>query len=223
MKLLLIRHGMTAGNREKRYIGITDDPLCEEGIVLLRAQAEAIAPEEYPKIVFISPLIRCRQTADILFPGVKQVVIGDLAEADFGIFENRAYKGDLEFSPEYARWVDSMCEDPIPGGESKASFTARCRKGFEEALRLLPELASVPPQSGLDATSKSGSGQVSVSKPGSGPVAFVVHGGTIMAIMSLYAEGMKDFYEWNLANGRGYTGEWDGTAIRNIEEYPTHP
>jgi bisphosphoglycerate-dependent phosphoglycerate mutase len=32
MKIVLIRHGATAGNIEKRYIGITDDDLCAFGI-----------------------------------------------------------------------------------------------------------------------------------------------------------------------------------------------
>ena len=195
---------MTAGNLEKRYIGITDEPLCEEGVRLLRSQTDFISAEDCPEVVFISPLIRCRQTADILFPGVRQVVISNLAEMNFGIFENRAYKGDLEFSPEYSGWVKSMCEDPVPGGEGKETFTARCLKGFEEALSLLQE-------------------QSAVSAPVSGSAAFVVHGGTIMAILSGYAESAKDFYEWNLANGHGYTGEWDGTAIRNITEYPSCP
>ena len=35
MQLLLIRHSITAGNLEHRYIGCrTDEPLCEAGIAL---------------------------------------------------------------------------------------------------------------------------------------------------------------------------------------------
>ena len=30
-KILLIRHGKTQGNLERRYIGRTDEPLCEAG------------------------------------------------------------------------------------------------------------------------------------------------------------------------------------------------
>ena len=36
MTVYLIRHGMNAGNREKRYIGRTDEPLCSEGIAALQ-------------------------------------------------------------------------------------------------------------------------------------------------------------------------------------------
>ena len=30
-EIILIRHGATAGNLERRYIGRTDEPLCEQG------------------------------------------------------------------------------------------------------------------------------------------------------------------------------------------------
>ena len=68
LKILLIRHSMTAGNKLGRYIGArTDEPLCEEGIRLL----ENIS---YPPVqrVFVSPMRRCRETAEILFPGAKK-------------------------------------------------------------------------------------------------------------------------------------------------------
>ena len=32
MKVILIRHGATLGNQKKRYIGITDEALCDTGI-----------------------------------------------------------------------------------------------------------------------------------------------------------------------------------------------
>ncbi|MFR0667752.1 MAG: histidine phosphatase family protein [Faecalimonas umbilicata] len=31
MRIDLVRHGMTRGNEERRYIGITDEPLSERG------------------------------------------------------------------------------------------------------------------------------------------------------------------------------------------------
>ena len=34
--------------------------------------------------------------------------------------------------------------------------------------------------------------------------AFVVHGGTIMAVLEQLAEEQKDFYHWQVENGGGY-------------------
>ena len=86
-KLHLIRHGLTAGNLEGRYIGSgTDLPLCDQGRAELRQLKQQF---EYPAVslVFTSPLQRAVQTADILFPGVRQIALQDLREMDFGVFE----------------------------------------------------------------------------------------------------------------------------------------
>lgn len=62
IKLWLIRHGKTEGNKLARYIGTTDEPLCQEGIEFLKKM-------DYPKVqeIYVSPLRRCVQTAEILF------------------------------------------------------------------------------------------------------------------------------------------------------------
>ena len=53
-KILLIRHGKTQGNLERRYIGRTDEPLCEAGRAALEGRS-------YPAcdILLSSPMVRC--------------------------------------------------------------------------------------------------------------------------------------------------------------------
>ena len=101
IKLWLIRHGKTEGNKLSRYIGTTDEPLCQEGTEFLHKM-------DYPKVqaVYVSPLKRCVQTAEILFPGEPVHIIEELAECDFGEFENKNYK-ELEGNPHYQEWIDS--------------------------------------------------------------------------------------------------------------------
>ena len=79
LKIWLIRHGMTEGNRHQRYIGVTDEPLCEEGRKLL---GKFTYPK--PQAVFVSPLKRCLETAAILFDDPKVRIIDQLAECNFG-------------------------------------------------------------------------------------------------------------------------------------------
>lgn len=186
IKLWLIRHGMTEGNRHQRYIGVTDEPLCEEGRILL-------SNVTYPRVqaLFVSPLRRCRETARILFGDQEQRVIELLAECDFGEFENKNYK-ELADNPHYQEWVDSNGTLPFPGGESKEECAARNLKGFEEVLEVL-------------------------GNEGITEAALVVHGGTIMNIMEMYALPEKAFYEWHVGNGCGYEVElepeqWKKTA-----------
>ena len=62
MEIVLIRHGATAGNIEKRYIGTTDEPLCDTGTAQIQ---EYMSAGCYPKVqaLYVSPLKRCSQTA----------------------------------------------------------------------------------------------------------------------------------------------------------------
>ena len=84
-KLHLIRHGLTRANLEGIYAGSgTDLPLCPEG----RAQLEALRRDfEYPNVplVITSPMLRARETADILYPGIKQIGIDDLREINLKV------------------------------------------------------------------------------------------------------------------------------------------
>ena len=103
-EIILVRHGKTAGNLEGRYIGSrTDEPLCEEGI---HALEEKVREGIYPPVdlVYASPMIRCRQTAKILWPKFadsSQIqYVQNLQECDFGAFENKNYQ-ELSGNAEY--------------------------------------------------------------------------------------------------------------------------
>ena len=178
IKLWLIRHGKTEGNKLSRYIGTTDEPLCQEGTEFLHKM-------DYPKVqaVYVSPLKRCVQTAEILFPGEPVHIIEELAECDFGEFENKNYK-ELEGNPHYQEWIDSNGTLPFPGGESREGFKSRNLRGFDRVV--------------------SGCIRSHVAE-----AALVIHGGTIMNIMEEYADIQKPFYEWHVRNGGGYEVELD--------------
>ena len=148
-----------------------------------------------PDLVYVSPLRRCRQTAELLFPGVPQEICRDFRECDFGEFENKNYK-ELSGNPAYQAWVDSGGTLPFPGGESREAFQERCRVEFARVLRARRK------QAGSNAV-------------------FVVHGGTIMSILSAYApQGAADpFYRWQVKNGEGWRALWDETDKGGIWLY----
>ena len=183
IELLFIRHGATEGNLHHRYIGRTDEPLCEEGVAQVKAlQKRGLSVDR----LFVSPLLRTRQTAELLFPQMPYTVVDGLAETDFGRFEGKS-ADELLGDPAYQAWVDAMCLTPIPGGESVADFKIRCCEAFAETIRTVPDGSRV---------------------------GFVVHGGVIMAIMEAYAFPKKDFYAYHIENGECLQGVYDGEIIQ---------
>lgn len=129
LKIIFIRHGKTYGNTLGRYIGgRTDEPLCEEGISLLKGKSYPEA--EY---IYVSPMKRCRETAAYIYPDKEQEVNVLLKECDFGIFENKNYK-ELSDNPAYQAWIDSNGTLPFPDGESSERFRERCSRGFAQCV-----------------------------------------------------------------------------------------
>lgn len=172
MKIYLLRHGETAYNVDHRYQGVTDIPLSPAGLAALK-QADFS-----PKTVYVTPLKRTKQTAEILFPTAEYIPVNDLSEMNFGVFEGRNYK-EMEHDSAYRAWVDSNCESTCPGGECKADFSERVCKVFESLLN-----QSIQNSEDM--------------------LVIVAHGGTQMAVMEKYAVPQKTYYEWCAPTAGGY-------------------
>ena len=174
MQLILMRHGQTQGNLEKRYVGVTDEPLCEEGI----ACAKAAYHDEQLQRVYVSPLQRALQTAEICFPHAEQIAVEGLREMDFGVFEGKTYLEMAELDA-YNEWVAGNCEGACPGGEDKASSQQRICSAL---MQLLDE----------------------ANAAGEKHVVVVAHGGTIMAALDRYVQSERNYFDWHVDNCEGY-------------------
>ena len=184
MKVLLLRHGETMGNQRRAYIGSTDEPLSPKG----REQVQYVSLlVPLVERVYGSPMLRCCQTAEILFPGAEYHPVPDLRECDFGTFEGKTYE-ELKDDPAYRSWIDSGGEGEIPGGEPAPAFRRRCVKAFASLVE--------------DAAGR-----------GISSCAVVCHGGSIMAILAHYS-GEGDFYRWQVQNAAGYFIQWEESAGR---------
>lgn len=128
MKIIFIRHGKTAGNLEKRYIGRTDEPICEEGI----SELESIKYSDCDEVL-ASPMKRCLQTAKLIYPDKKITVCNDFRECDFGDFEGKNYR-ELTGNLDYQHWIDSGGTAAFPNGETPSDFKKRCIAEFEKAV-----------------------------------------------------------------------------------------
>lgn len=187
--LVLIRHGATKSNEERRYLGKTDESLSKEGEQQL---VEYKKMHLYPNIdfLFTSPMKRCIQTADILYPELQLVQMKEWEEMDFGVFEGKNYI-ELQEDKRYQAWIDSNGTLPFPEGESREEFTIRCDKGFQEMIEKVKQ----------------------IKEEGHKTIGVIVHGGTIMAMLSRYGKG--DYFDYQVANGRGY--------VCTVKNYNTKP
>ncbi|MFP5286870.1 MAG: histidine phosphatase family protein, partial [Thermoanaerobaculia bacterium] len=61
LRLLLVRHGEVPSNRELRYIGSSDEPLAQAGVLQAEGLAAALAPLPV-RAVYTSPLRRAEET-----------------------------------------------------------------------------------------------------------------------------------------------------------------
>lgn len=179
MVVYLIRHGMTAGNQKKRYIGTTDESLCPDGIQELQ-KVKKLQLYPVPDILYTSPMQRCRETAELLFPGQDRKEVADFRECDFGEFENKNYM-ELSGNLHYQQWIDSNGQLPFPEGESREGFQKRNVQAFQK-------LEKEWMQEDLDDKI----------------IAIVAHGGTIMSILQAVGQPEGTYYDFHVGNGEGY-------------------
>lgn len=131
-KIVLIRHGETAWNAERRLQGHIDIGLNAEGLRQATALAAALEGEHFDAIV-ASDLQRAHQTAQALAATRAMPVHADplLRERCYGGFEGLLY-ADIEarFPKEFAAWQARDIDSVMPAGarvaESFRQFYDRC-------------------------------------------------------------------------------------------------
>ena len=180
MEVYLIRHGETEFNRRKCYQGTLDVPLSEEG------KAKLSCADFVPGKVYVTPMCRTQQTAEILFPNVPQIIVPELKEMSFGIFEGHNHE-ELKDDPHYQAWMESEWVIPCPEGETRDDF----------ANRTCAALGSL-----IDNALEEGEERLVI----------VAHGGTQMAALAqLGLPERRSYASWLGSNGGGYvlsTARW---------------
>lgn len=206
--LTLIRHGQVQANIEKRYIGSTDMSLTVNGMKSLEKLNKAQIYKT-PDYLFCSPMSRCKMTCDILFPDKIYTVIDEFHEMDFGSFEMKNYQ-ELKDNAYYQRWIDSNGTIAFPEGESRQEFVLRCMSGFDkmlsktcccvesDSIRLINSPLKITIDNKNDNVYIKNNNQVLKMIS----ITAVVHGGTIMAILS--SLNKDEYYNYQCKNAEGY-------------------
>ncbi|MGN1417816.1 MAG: histidine phosphatase family protein [Acutalibacteraceae bacterium] len=199
-KLHLIRHGLTQGNIDGLYIGHSDVPLCEDGRKqILDMKDEFTYPEA--QFVFSSPLKRCLETCELIYPKIKPIVVEDLIEYDFGEFDGKTAAELHEKQPLFDDWLKGKEGVKPPFGESNEEFAKRVCECFVKIVD-------------------------GIIKAKTDNVCIVTHGGVITTILENCGLPEAKAHEWMTPSGCGYTlritpSLWlSGRKLEVIDEIP---
>ena len=136
---------------------------------------------------------RCLETCALIYPNKDVQIVDDLRETDFGEFEGKGFF-ELKDDPKYQKWLESGGVEPFPNGEGREEVKPRVMKAFYDSLSMIND------------------GKTAV---------FIVHGGTIMTIVSELFGG--DFFDYQVGNGMGYffvlspDGAFSGLTFRSFD------
>lgn len=178
LDLVVVRHGLTAWNRERRYQGHRDIPLAPEAQEALGVLRDDLARFDFDT-VYCSDLMRCCQTFDLVL-GERQRSIepcfdARLRELDFGDYEGKCYE-ELKDLPAYRAWIDSRGEQAPPGGESTTALRQRLEAWLAELF-------------------------AEAGRAGHRQVLVVTHGGVIRELRRRFEA--IDFWEGSVGQGEG--------------------
>ena len=120
-RLLLVRHGETEWNRQKRFQGQIDVPLNNNGHAQARRASEFLANVKIDK-AFSSPMLRPKDTAlEILskHPNIKLELFDELKEISHGLWEGKfEHEIEAEFAGQLDIWQSQPETVQMPEGEN---------------------------------------------------------------------------------------------------------
>ncbi len=136
MRLILVRHGQTLWNREKRAQGISDVELSNRGMAQADSLARSLRDERIDAIVS-SPLKRALQTAEAInrFHHLAIEHEEDLMELNMGDFEGIAFQEMRDKHGDFLeRWIRDPASVAMPGGESLSELQERAWNALERVV-----------------------------------------------------------------------------------------
>jgi len=140
IRLILIRHGRTEWNTDesqgRRFRGMIDLPLANEGVVQAQATARRLASQPLSAI-YSSPLERAVRTAQIIAEphGLAPQTLPGLRSMDYGHWAGQFDRDVAQRWPkEFRRWRKDPFNTQVPGGERARDMRDRAIAAVHSAL-----------------------------------------------------------------------------------------
>jgi probable phosphoglycerate mutase len=180
-RLLLVRHGETQWNRDKRFQGIRDIPLNENGRTQAGKAAMFLKETTIDRAV-TSPLSRPKETAEIILqyhPNVALDTRVDLTEICHGLWEGKLEEEiEADFPGMLQEWKIAPETVQMPEGENLQQVWDRAIACWEEIVRTYSD--------------------------GDGPrTVMVVAHDAINKVILCYLLGLQPANFWNIKQGNG--------------------
>jgi len=129
-RLLLVRHGITESNADRKFAGHSDVDLSAEGYRQVEKLRDRLA-EEKIDAVYCSDLKRAVVTAEIISSGrnAEIIICPELREINYGVCEGLTFEEISRRYPElWESIINFSLEVNFPGGESFKEFITRTSK-----------------------------------------------------------------------------------------------
>ncbi len=142
----LVRHGESVANLNKKFSGITDVELSENGRKQARVAGQSLKGEKISH-VYSSTLQRARDTARIICGEIgfdeHSIITEDcLVEVDFGVFENLTWDEIYaNYREESEKWMEQQHRYIFPEGE-----------GYDDIIRRISAFIDNVPDNSLIVT-----------------------------------------------------------------------
>jgi broad specificity phosphatase PhoE len=141
VRLILIRHGETLWNETQKFQGFSDIELSFKGKSQAQSLAESLRGETLAAI-YTSPLIRARQTAELIarYHDCPVIIEEGLKELNQGLLEGLTAEDLRRGYPEFLKnWIQRPESTHLPQGESLGDLQRRAWDSIERIIREYPE------------------------------------------------------------------------------------
>ncbi len=140
-RIVLVRHGQTAWNREARFRGRADIPLDEFGLKQAEATGRYLAARWPVVAVYASRMRRAMQTAGVIARahGLTTHPLEGLLDIDFGEFQGCLADEAAQRYPDlYRAWLEVPHTVHFPGGEGLDDVRSRVVAALDEVIARHP-------------------------------------------------------------------------------------
>ncbi len=134
-RLILIRHGVTRWNKERRYCGHKDIGLSNEGKSQIKLLSNRLNAVRFDK-VYCSNRKRAMQTARMLFKQTKIIPDRGLREINFGVLEGLKHEEIMQkYAGTYKKWLKDSFKNNVPKAEPMKAFKKRVENVIWNIIR----------------------------------------------------------------------------------------